>query len=101
MNSENLKNLEKLVRASLIASNYIEKNINEGVQFKKLEYLPTIIDWMESNSGFDGDAILQSMEKHYNELLENSKSESSLVKNILVSEAKYRILNEMGITVSI
>jgi len=80
MNSENLKNLEKLVRGSLIASNYIEKNINEGVQFKKLEYLPTIIDWMESNSGFDGDAILQSMEKHYNELLENSKSESSLVK---------------------
>ena len=41
------------------------------------------------------------MEKHYNELLENSKSESSLVKNILVSEAKYRIFNEMGITVNI
>lgn len=101
MNSENLKNLEKLVRGSLIASNYIEKNINEGVEFKKLEYLPTIIDWMESNSGFDGDAILQSMEKYYNRLLENSKSEGSLIQSILISEAKYRILDEMGVKVNI
>ncbi len=88
----------------MLPKNSLTKKNNityEFWKFKKIEYLPTIIDWMESNSGFDGNAILQSMEKHYNELLENSKSESSLVKNILVSEAKYRILNEMGITVNI
>lgn len=100
MNSENLKKLEKLVKASLIASNYIEKNITEGVEFKNLEYLPTIVDWMESHSGFDGDLILQSMEKYYNRLLENSKNENSLIKNILISEAKQRLFSEMGITVN-
>lgn len=100
MDSKNLKNLEKLVKASLIASNYIEKNVSEGVEFKKLEYLNTIIDWMESHSGFDGNSILESMEKYYNRLLENSKTEGSLIKNILISEAKHRLLNEMGITIN-
>lgn len=100
MDSENLKILENLVKASLIASNYIEKNITEGVEFKKLEYLPTLVDWMESHSGFDGDLILQSMEKFYNRLLENSKKENSLIKNILISEAKQRLFKDFGITIN-
>jgi len=100
MDSENLKRLEKLVKASLIASNYIEKNITEGVEFKKLEYLPTLVDWMESHSGFDGDLILQSMENFYNRLLENSKKENSLIKNILISEAKQRLFKDFGITIN-
>jgi hypothetical protein len=100
MKSQSIEKLEKLVKGSLIASNFIEKNISEGVKFKDIPYLSLIVDWMEEYSGFDGDLVLQCMEKHYNLIVENSKEDRSLIMDILVTEVRSRLGKDLGIRVN-
>jgi hypothetical protein len=90
MKSDKLTKLEKLVRGSLVASNYIDKNIKEGREFKDLEHLDSIVDWMVEESGFDDVAVFEAMEDYYNEMLSENNSKS-LLQGILLKEQKHRL----------
>jgi hypothetical protein len=91
MNSSQSKKLEKLVRGSLIASNYIRKNLYEGKSFDDLEFLDTIRDWIVEDSGFNKDVVLESMRKFYNEIKDEKINSKSLLETLLLSEYRIRV----------
>lgn len=85
MKNGKLKTLEKLVRGAFVASNYIDKNIKEGKQFKELEHLGSLVDWMAEESGFRDDLVFEAMEDYYNQML-NDQKKQSLFEVILTKE---------------
>lgn len=96
MKSKKLKSLEKLVEGSMIASNFIRKNVLEGKEFKDLQYIETLIEWISEESGFDEDVVFQSMENYYNQISEEVKSSQtitskSLLESLLERELQLRL----------
>lgn len=93
MRTEQLESFERFVRGSLVASNYIRKSVIEGIEFKKLAYIDTLVDWICEESGFDGDVVFEAMEKFYNQMREDYPKTKSLLETLLINEYKVR-LNE-------
>lgn len=85
------RRLQKLVESSLTASNYIKKNISEGVSFEDLEYLDSIKAWIVEESGFNEEQVHNSLKEFYERYSKNPNTEKSLLENLLLREYKIRI----------
>lgn len=85
------RKLQRLVESSLTASNYIKKNISEGVSFNDLEHLDSIKDWIVEESGFNEEQVLNSLKEFYERYSKNPNTEKSLLENLLLREYRIRI----------
>ena len=85
------RKLQRFLESSLTASNYIKKNISEGVLFEDLEHLESIRDWIVEESGFNKEQVHNSLKEFYERYSKNPNTEKSLLENLLLREYRIRI----------